>query len=237
MRLSKHGLRAFGLCVLAALSLMAFSAVSAQAAPPEWKVATKTIGAGEEAKIKNEADGTIQWLLEVQPLSILIHCSTLTASGSILPNGASKGVLSFTNCTLLVLNVEKKFVTSTNCAVVEPIVANVKDQLFLDGSTTYDRFEPAEGTTFTTIKFKTVAGKEECLLPAENKVTGQQIVECPAAAPCSTEAVTHLVSAVNNTTLFGEAAQLKFGTNKAKLEGSGILSLESPVGKNWSGIG
>ena len=226
--MKKHGLKALGICVVAALGVLAFSAAFAQAAPPNWMVnggeATGTL----EVTGKAETD----FLLLVQASNVEILCETFEVDdGLLFVGGTSLAVLLFKKgCVARSISP----LATLPCTVGEPIEAKVKDKLVLVGSPAkaYDLFEPdVSGAPFTTIHF----GGAECPLPEEVPITGSALVEdCNNAL--ETEAKTHLIQQAPES-VSGTSDVLKFGKNPARLDGSAILELlGAHAGQNWSGL-
>jgi hypothetical protein len=178
---SKHGLRAFGLCLLAALGLTAFAAASAQATTG-WLESGAFIGATKKihAVIHPLAGGAKHSVLDttvgVNNEKVEKLCETLTTEdGLIFAGAAATGLitLKFTNCKTFIGGKESK-----PCKPVEPIIAKTKFKAILHTGTgndgkTYILFEPhTAGTPFTTIELK------ECLLGEKVPIEGDLVAEC-----------------------------------------------------------
>jgi len=233
----KHGLKVLGLCLLGALSMMAFSAAAAQAVTPEWKILGTTLVGTRSIS----ASAKTQFLLESKvgktATAITIHCSTLKIDDGLIygsefaagKKGTSLGTLLFTGCTTLLNGA-----LSVVCKPVEPIEAKVKNLLILHNSDTYILFEPHEGTKFTEIGF----GTGECSVPT-TPITGSVVSECLTAAAvhedCDLEKVEHLISTAP-AALF-ESDKLSFGANPATLTGTASLKIiGTDEGCTWSAI-
>jgi hypothetical protein len=239
----KHGLRALGLCLVAALGLIAFSAAAAQAAPPSWLVlANTTLVKTETISGKlHSPTALLKSVIGVTKTPILIHCSTLTVTDGLLfgtssgagVEGTALGILKFTNC-LTLLEEGGVFVDSPNCKPAEPIEAAVKALLILHSTKTFILFEPDSGEVFTSIKF--VA---PCVLPESTNITGEVVAECVKAAnlneeePCLSDIVSHVIQPLKVPTLVATNV-LKFGKNEASLTGAAALELSGAhAGKVW----
>ncbi len=242
----KHRLSALGVCLLAAMSVMALAAGSAQAETGAKWLINGTQLSGSESITGSTAAGS-SFLLEVLEEGVtteVIHCSTLNIDEGKIeePNGKNLGVLLFTNCLTLVL-FEGELVDPEICDPVEPVVAEVKSLLILDPNETgtkkpYILFEPdnAEGI-FTELEFK-----DPCPLPPAVPITGSKVAECVTlsggvyvADTCLTEKVTQLIRPVQSLTLFPED-KLFFGVNEAHFEGVAALELSGANEEEpWSG--
>jgi hypothetical protein len=233
MRHTKHRFRALGLCLTAALGLVALSAVAAQAeVGSRWMVGGPNIETGKVGtkKVLGSIDGTnFPKLLSTLPggAAIGVECRVFEVeNGSLLENeGKTKGTLRFSNCFVYVNNV-----LEPKCMVAEPIIAKVKGLIVLragSGAEGFVLFSP-QGTNFTEIEFLPVAG-QICTLPEELiAITGSAVArDCNNAF--RTEALTHLIEQITTT-----GDQLKFGLNNASLDGSVNLRLESD--ELWSGL-
>jgi hypothetical protein len=228
----KHGLKALGLSFLVVLGLMAFSAAGAQAAG-EYDVNGHTLtelGLSEESITGEGVAGTTSLLLVQLPgLHILIHCSLLHATGKILLGGVSHGTITFSTCHT---KINGSF--EPECDPIEPIIANVLNNLILHGSptATYILFEGSgAGSLFTTLVFP-----EGCLfIPEEVEITGSVVTECLTVA-CSTSNATHKITP-NNSGLF-PSDRLFFGATEATFTGEAELKLSGiHSGQGWAALG
>jgi len=153
-----------GLCLVAALSVMAFAAASAQAeATSHWNVNGKSIsdelvekGVVPEATLENEHGVLLGHALGVE-LNIL--CKTIQFEEATLKlEGGSLGRIKFTGCRIttnggeVLPNCEPK--TGTEKGVV--LTVKLKDLIVLEAGgiagQPYDRLEPEEGTRFVVIE-------------------------------------------------------------------------------------
>jgi hypothetical protein len=195
MSYSKHGLRALGFGLLAALGLMAFMAASVQA-QTGWLLNKAFITANKKihavihplpVDLKKHAvlDAEIPAIGTIEKL-----CETLTTDDGLLFGtpaalaSEAEGliVLLYTNCKTFVNKIEQ-----AACKPVEPIEVKVKFRAILHltnpivggkegthDSKTYLLFEPDEaGKPFVILKLP-----ESCVLPEEVPVTGEVVAEC-----------------------------------------------------------
>ena len=246
---AKHGLRALGLCLLAALGLMAFAAAGAQA---EWLV--------EKVAIKEHIDfnGVIHPLkpegkekhavLLVKDLNLEILCEELVVLDGLLFPNTVEGLahLEYKKCKTFVSGAEK-----AGCKPKEPILALVLFRLFLhevEGKKlTYLLFEPDnKAVNFTIIEFN----EETCALPSINEIHGTVVAEClnekledkklTGLDSCLEELVHHLIQeALEAEKLFPKDG-LFYGEHVALLDGiTDIFLINLPgqnvEGKKWSG--
>lgn len=235
----KHGLRALGLSLMAALSLMAFSS-SAQAVTGEWTIEGVGVLQGTES-IKGVQDSTApsQLLKSIAgKAEILIHCEEFSTDDGLIygakevapkPAGTSLATILYKKCITKLAGKE-----SIICKPVEPIEAKVRNLLVLDSAKNYILFEPHEaGKPFAEIKF----GTGECSVPT-TPVTGSIVFQCEEPAgtqvDCATLRKIQLISPAP-AALF-EADKLSFGVNPATLTGSAKLELSGGnAGKAWGG--
>lgn len=138
----KRMTKVFGLSCMAALVLAAFAAASAQAHEYEIeteagvvKTLTKAKASGEEAV---KGSNTTNFTLE--GFGSTITCTTLSGTGTIKSGGTGSGTVNFTGCT------------SPECTHITVSSAALSTALTTFGTTLYDVYKPASGTTFSTIK-------------------------------------------------------------------------------------
>ncbi len=248
---SKHGVRVLGLCLVAALGLMAFMAAAAQA-QTGWLVnkAFITADANVHAVIHPLADGKKHSVLlstfgaTNTPVEIL--CETLETEGGKLINNASaegKIKLKFTKCETFL-----KAVKSAPCKPKEPILASTKFHALLHTTgdkKTYLLFEPeVAGTPFTTIETS-----EECAFGLKTQITGELVAEClneklekngAGTDYCLEDLVHHLIQEAPEKLfeLIGKPGSfdgLLFGTRTALLDGIADALLSAPnLGQTWA---
>jgi hypothetical protein len=237
MSYAKSGFRAFGLCLVAALGLMAFSAAGAQATTG-WLVGGNFI-TGDTAI---HASAHTEAILKTKQLGAVVEilCTTLATKEGKLTNGTVEGLikLEYTNCQTFLGGV-----VSAVCKPVEPIVALAKFKAILHGTPTltYLLFEPdgAAGTPFTIIKFN-----KPCVLFPSVEVTGSVVAECLNESLetmngealhrdlCLTDLVHHLIQEVPNQALFGDG--LFVNGEPATLGGIANALVTNPAGATWA---
>ena len=177
MRNSKFGLRAFGLALMAALGLMAFSAVAAQAEnlSDGGKAAKFLVGGSAAlsvgATFSAEQVGTGTLLV---PGRVDILCTKGTTSGEVKNETDASGNAEFTGCTAWqpVTVLGASHVTKAACTVKEPIKAEGLALPKKHEGNSYILLEQKEGSALFTTIFLEGA---ECPLTKENKVTGSVV--------------------------------------------------------------
>jgi hypothetical protein len=241
MNYASHGLRAFGLCLLVCLGLMAISASGAQAAE-EWLI--EGARAPENTPIhaaihplKVTLKKHIVFLIPALNLEIL--CSELASDdGLLIQNTLILILLLLKNCETII-----KGVVSKGCKPAEPIDLRLLGHLFLHGELkklTYILFEPDKSTKFGGITYS----EETCALPSENLLTGAFVAECLSEKLqtkeetgidyCLEELVHHLIQQAPEK-LF-EKDILLYGIHPALIDGIFDLLLSGAnEGKRWSG--
>lgn len=233
----KHGLRTLGLCLMAALGLMAFSSV-AQAA--EWYINGVTLKKTETISGKNTTEQLFEMQLGKSKNVIIFHCQKLTIDeGRIFGNeeehpGTGLVTFLYTSCPTLLNGI------AWSCKPVEPIQLKARILLILHEGKTYLLVEPDTGTSFGELGFR--FGEESCL--ATGPITGEMVYQClePAGTPvdCATSRVTQLLSPASSAIFNGAtlplAQGLKWGSNLMTLNGSMALELSGVnIGKPWGG--
>ncbi len=177
MKNSKFGLRAFGLALVAALSLMAFSAVAAQAeelsdggkAAKFLVEKSAALAVGKTFEANQVGTGTL-----LVPGRVDILCTTGTTTGTVNNETDASGTASFTGCSAWspVTVLGASHVTKVNCTVKEPIVAGGLALPKLHNSGQYVLLEQKEAAVpFATVFLEGA----ECPLTKENKVTGSVV--------------------------------------------------------------
>ena len=204
----KYGLRALGLCVVAALAFVAFSAASAQAA--EW-LTEGNINVTEKVPIEIEPDIMLTFSSTTgannTPVKILCENEDLL-EGNLEPAGKATGTLSFTECRTFLGEAESK-----TCVPQVPIISNgITAELFEMGGEAYVLLKPTTGTTLAMIKFP----NKECILNPEREISGTAVVK-----DCNKEGtkllVKHLIEEASEP-LFASGEHLdslKFGTKSS----------------------
>jgi hypothetical protein len=251
---AKNVLKVFGICLAAALGLMAVSAVGVQAQTKGWLVngvyitATKTIEA-EIHPLKATAPVERHVVLSGEALKtkVEILCEKLVVDdGLIFGEAANKekteglATLLFSSCTTIFSG---DFI-SIPCKPKEPIAASVLVRAILHNALTYLLFEPdGVGKPFVNIEFT-----GECILAPEREVAGSLVAECltedlksmeeASGKPdlCLSDLVNHLIREAPSQTLFGANEGLTFAGKAAKLEGIASVKIakgDADSGKTW----
>ncbi len=230
MKLRKHGLRAIGLSLIAALSVMAFSAAGAQAAG-EWKIGGKTMS---ELKLTEEtATGKLEAVpkskLLVKALNLSISCPTLHVNGVLLvgPPASVHGTTTFLECKVFSHEPETELsacgVNSAGEAAGVIKTAKINGEVILSGAENIVLFKPSSGTTFTTVE---ITGKG-CALANSYPITGTSVFKLGA------EAKEMLILSLPEFAGDG----LRFGEPKANLVGSALAELSgAKKGSAWTGF-
>jgi hypothetical protein len=232
MRNSKFGLRAFGLAIMAALGLMAFTAVAAQAedltdggtAGSFTILGLAGLVAGLTATGKQVGVGK----LLVPGRNLTIECKKgEVLEGKLVSTTEATGTVLFKECAALVLSKETEEVAGCIVTNGKDITANAVVLAKLHGGELFLLFEPAPGKIFTTLEFESGKG---CALPLKNEVKGT----LAALDDKPIEEVTHLI-------LFSQSIQkllgdkLLFGTFESFVDGDADLSLlGTHLGCKWS---
>jgi hypothetical protein len=239
----KHGFGVIGICLVAALGLMAFAA-SAQA-KGTWRHNNAGAITTSPSTIVGEKDSAEFVLKSKSGLTAIeVLCKKLVISeGKLLLEGKSTGKLEFSECQFL-----GKGMVLGECKPLEPIIAKVKDLLFkhLANGKTYDLFSPEDGT----LNFTTLHLGEGCAFGQMVPITGHAVIEgCKPTTPeneangLETEVVKHLIQqAPENTALWTGSFKngLFYEGNAATITGSEWLKLDPAgplAGQTWSGVG
>jgi hypothetical protein len=229
------GPKALGLCLLAVLSVMAFTASRAQALPGhvyvnlailKTTVEIEALKPTQSIFLSTIAGGTS---IEVACAAVLLH------DGLLFTNGTSLGEFLFSSCGVLVGGLEVK-----NCQPLEPIVIKVKNLLLHHNNDTYLLISPhnAASLTLTTIHLG-----ELCAAGETFEVKGHTVAECglllgaPAVwhhEDCNVEKVEHEIKQTP-AALFPNH-KLQFGARPATLDGDIDLVTKGTnhVGKKWA---
>lgn len=171
MRSIKRGLKTLGLALLAAMGLMAFTAVSAQAVT--WDINGSEIKAHETFTAQVKSGETI--LLLIPSKNAVFHCTSIDVEEGLIYNSdppkAHVGFL-LLGCETLI-----KGVKSPGCA---PEILLVRATLLpiLHSGKIYLLAEPLTGgQPFTTYHFN----EATCALPPLPTITGSVVFECENA--------------------------------------------------------
>jgi uncharacterized cupredoxin-like copper-binding protein len=215
--------RAFGLSMLAALSLMAAFAVSAQATTDAGAYFLKNKSGVEVPFLLATVTGKLETgttaLLLSPGRNLTIHCSGLVVnSGALETTTLAHGEVTFSSCTVKAHKGEE-----IECTVDQPIVAKaeIKPNLHLEKEKTTKLFvtaEPLENLAtgiFTKITLKGAF----CPIAATYNITGKVSAEVTA-----NDAVVNLITATEAfSKLVGDT--LRFGAFEAFLIGKAELEL------------
>lgn len=235
----KHGLRAFGLTLIAALGLMAFMAVSAQA---NWLVLlngeTLELAAKEEVKVETHQEGNLLYKNSTGT-GIEVRCGTVVGEDLLLAPGTKEeatasGKVAFSKCKTFTEGTPQEKCDPIN----QPIKAGGTAKIFLHEKTrNYVLFSPESGEVFTEIKFSL-----SCALTETNKVKGFLVAECGllngegkfVGNDCKEHMTSHLLKQAP-AALFPND-KLKFGNASAELDGIAKVELAGKdAGQSWSG--
>jgi hypothetical protein len=230
-------LRTLGLCLMAALSLMAF--VGATQASALWLESGVTIASNLEINAKvvglEAAHSVVHVVLEIPAKEFELLCKKVVAAkDGLLLTGTVliKKLLEFTECE----NFQKK-VLSKGCKPSEPIVFSFLSHLILHAELTYILDEPEEGQTrFASIDYN----EETCALP-DSTITGSLVLEClgeewqlmatTKVDYCLSELKNHLITEAPRALFPSDV--LKYGANEMFFRG--VLSLALNTGNPFSG--
>jgi hypothetical protein len=231
---SKFGLKALGLCFLAALSVMAVTAVAAQANNGHIYVnltlLTETVQVREATK---NTTGTLLSTFGAGETPIAITCTAiLVHDGLLFTDGSSLGEILFSSCSTSISGLLK-----ANCKPLEPIVAPVKNLLLHHNGDTYILFSPKSGTVFTTLHLG-----ELCAAGEEVEVTGNLKAECGSLLgvtplwhheDCNVHKVTQTIQQAP-AALFPNH-KLSFGSKVATLDGHvGLIAIGNHLNGSWA---
>ncbi len=241
MSFKKHRLKAFGLSLLAALSVMALGVASAQASGEflllEGGVAKTFL---EHGITEEEVTGELEepGYLSIGGLGTEISCTSVTPTGVVEPHGLLLGTLLYTGCTALETGA---LLHELPCTVSDvggdeelgKIDTNlIHGLIILHNSEPYVLVKPdPPGTVFVIVKLKGA----ECPVSGEYAVEGTVLLEVALG-----HALDLLVKPVaNQTELFpppptGTHPRLRFGQRNATLTGAAVALLNGTlIGKQW----
>jgi hypothetical protein len=212
-------LRALGIGLLTAVSMMAVAGTSAQANPGHVYVSLALLASTVE--IRALTPGHFQLLSTFgagnTPISILCTLPSIH-DGLLFTFGVGVGEVLFSGCQTFI-----KSSLTANCKPLEPIVAKVKNLLIHHNWDTYILVSPQEKTVFTTLHLGELCAAGETI-----EVSGLFMAECGSLVEikkeffwshedCSNEKLEHETRQAL-TTLFPEHG-LKFGSRAALLHG------------------
>ena len=157
-------LKKLGVVLVAVLAMTAVAASAANAS--EWYIGATKLSGSEEVKAEASEKFTLE--SEVLGAKFKLTATTLSCAGCTISNPGAKsaGKLSFTGLTVD---------EPAGCSVASPITTNaLVDEVIMDpsgGEATFDKFTPAEGTTFVNIKITNCAAAGT--YPVKGTVTGR----------------------------------------------------------------
>ena len=229
MRSIKRGLKTLGLALLAAMGLMAFTAVGAQAVT--WDINSSEIKAHESFTAQLKPGQTVLFLVPTD--NLVFHCSALDVETGLLYNSdPPKAHISF-----FFLNCETKVkgVAAPGC---KPEILLVKAVLLpiLHSGKVYLLAEPLTGSIFTTYHYN----EETCALGPLPSISGSFVFQCENAAgtvqqSCSTAAATQYIGPAP-TALFPSDG-LKYGLNTAETHSKAEVTLSGAnIGKTFAAL-
>jgi len=241
----KYGLKAFGLAIVAALGLMAFMAVGAQA---NWLYleggVAHELTSNELVEVtKHSSDGT----LLIEGVNIQFLCQTITGGDVLLEPGNATtanatGKVEFGTCTAIEKSTGKE---AAKCNPInQPIKAAGKAKIFLHtNGQNYVLFEPNKNAKGELEPFAVIEVSELCALTETSKVTGSLVAECGelnassvfVQEDCKNHQVKHLLRQAPEA-LFPTHI-LKYGTHKSTIDGIAAAELAGVghKGQSWSG--
>jgi hypothetical protein len=201
----------FRLLLISALAVLAVAAVASASASAAFKkeffvekaAVTTPVGVvgGSSTVSKLEA--------KLFGVKVKIECASSTYTGTLAAAGASTGTISFSGCTVKAGSKEK-------CKVVEPITAELKDQLVEVKKALQDEFSPAEGGIFVKITIEAEGGT--CSVAGTFEVTGTQNCELPSST----------VEALEHEIVCKPVKTLKLGGEEAKFTSTQVITTEEP---------
>lgn len=228
MNHSKLGTKALGLCLLAALSVMAIAAAGAQAKGHLF-VNLQLLNSEVEFEALEPVHGVMLTTFGGGETPLQILCEEGEVHDGLLSTeGSGTGEVLISKCRTLISSLIK-----ANCKPLEPIVAKVKGLLIHHNGDTYILASPQSGLTFTTLHLG-----ELCAVGENIEITGHGVAECGLLSggswtheDCSVEKVEHEIQQAP-AVLFSDG--LKFGTRSAIVDGDiGIVTKGSHVGQKW----
>jgi hypothetical protein len=231
MRHSKLGIRAFGLAFVAALGLMAFSAIAAQAEDlTDGGAAGSFTILGSAALVAGATFTGVQVgasKLLVPGRNLSIECKEgALLEGKFLSSTEALVIILFKKCAALVASKETEEVAGCTITNGKDITASAIILSRLHGGELFLLLHPDLGATFTTLEFEKEKG---CALPLKNNITG-----LISALDDNSTAVSHLI-------LFSQAiqkllgAKMLFGTFESFVDAHKTFSLTGfHLGCAWS---
>ncbi len=237
----RNGVLRLGICVLAALSILAITAGTAQAEEgAQWHIEGQSLSELPSELESITGSAVLPLFLETLELGVKKECQKLALDEALITEpGHLKGNLLFTECLTYLLNSETGEFEDPEgiCDPAEPVVLQGLGLLILHNEKSYILFEP-QGSNFTILHFEA-----PCPLPEEVPLTGTVVAECVKVNEagehvpddCATEKVTQLIRMVESPTLFPED-KVFFGENEMHVFGTAALQLSgADIGEKWSG--
>jgi hypothetical protein len=220
-------LKKLGLALVAVLALSAVVANSAMATATEsngfWYKAGAKVAAGTKLAVTcgNTGNFVLESTVGASNTPLKLEATTVTCPGAEIFNESSKakatGKIKFSG--VKVVKPEGKCVVTGG--TVETVA--LKGQVWMEGTTAYERFAPASGETFANVSIEGCSIEE--VYPAKGVVFGKSVNATGVEA--ATQEATF--SGAINTTAGGA---LTFGGHSATLAGTGTFKLTG--GGNWS---
>lgn len=221
MNYRRYGLRSLGLSLLAAFSLMAFTAAGARAGAGEWLIEDKTVAElpGELESVTAEVEGLGRLL--ILKLNLLLKCETIQVSEAhIVPTGHAAGSILFDDCYYTsVSGLVKNQVCEVDHFATEVLALLIKHE-----GAAYILFTPLVGQAFLTMQNL----GEECSLPKSLEVKGSVVAEIKVK-----DKIVNLISTKSTLTLFPNDV-ITYGTHVSHLETDATVQLAgNDEGGTW----
>lgn len=238
----KHVLKSFSLALLAAISLVAFAASSAQAVDQIKILGSAALAKGLTLAISQEGKG----LLVVPALSIEIVCNKASGSATIAESGDGTGaVVPSGSATILyeecndvfAINAKQELGELLPCHVINeakptPLLhVEAKGTAKVVLNAAKEGYLLAEGAPFATIKF--LSGTS-CPLPLKTEIKGQAVFKITLGVGSEEkEALVESNEAIQKA--LGTGDKLLYGTNEAFVKGSAKLETSGAehLGCTW----
>ncbi len=233
MNYRKQAHKAFGLSLLAVLSLMALTASGAQAS---GTVLVKGLSPPFTVEITGVQHNALEGRLLILNLNYEIFCHAASVSATLSSAGAGKGTITLEKC--LAQAVSGGALSGQACGLENMVVKGEALVILHSGNTalTTEQHGTGTGDPYLLITpeggvsgtFVTVVNQTECALPEQVKVKG-----CGVARIVTTgDRVEHLLSTKGMLSLFG--CKLMYGSNESHLDVDALVSLAgSHNGLEW----
>jgi hypothetical protein len=228
MHRSRTGFRVVGLCLMAALSLMAFAAAAQAETGANWRVKGVNVNGTllPEVQVKEIENKTASLLLTTKGgTKVEFLCTTAVLNGAKLTTsgGVTEGSVEFTNClTKLNGEVSAPCKPGNGTGIIK--TKQGKGLLILVGGVPVTSIKPVSGEVLTVIELGT-----KCSIAESVEVKGVlNLKDCQNAT--STELTDHLIEEGPGTSLTALGV-------KATLDGSALVHLVGAhAGLLWSGL-